>query len=101
LNQIEFDAVATKQFDECAALLVSKGNDYSPTKDRLGSFRRASERLGLTMEQILWVYLDKHLQAISSFVARGRVESEPIEGRISDVINYMVLLRAIIEDKKA
>ena len=93
--------IVAKQFDECEALLKQKNADYAPTHDAVGNFKEAAAELGSTPYQILGVYLRKHLCAISAFIRNnGQLESEPIEGRITDAINYLVFLRALIVDRK-
>ena len=68
--------------------------------DALSNFKDAAYRLGLTPEQVWSVYADKHWQAIMTFCGKGQVESEPIEGRLRDVILYSFLLLGLIEEEK-
>lgn len=94
-------------FDEmlakCRDILGLKGPDYTVghTEDRLHNFRACSNFLGCSMEQVLAVFAYKHMAAIFAFIrAGGQSESEPIEGRIADVINYMLLFYAILKEKR-
>lgn len=80
----------------CDAILKVKGNDYTQGDDRLKNFDRNGARLGLRPEQVLAVYMNKHLDAIETYLRRGAVESEPIEGRIQDAINYLLLLYKMV-----
>lgn len=93
----------------CDRLLTVKGADYtqgeslSPAKDavgRLKNFYRNGERLGLAPMQVLAVYMFKHVDAIETFLLKGKVESEAIEGRIQDAINYMLLLYKMVQHEK-
>lgn len=79
-------------------MFFSKNDDYG-RKQPLSNFYEAAERLNLSPLQVWGVYFDKHLQAIHSYTSNGKVESEPIEGRIQDCIGYLLLLRALIRDK--
>ena len=57
----------------------------------LGSF------LGLAPAHTLAVYLYKHFSAVMNFVkSGGQSESEPIEERLVDVINYCLLLGKLV-----
>jgi NADPH-dependent glutamate synthase beta subunit-like oxidoreductase len=56
--------------------------------------------MGLSPAQALGVYMKKHLDAIFTFIGKGRVESEPIEGRIHDAVNYLLLLNKLIAYEK-
>jgi hypothetical protein len=90
----------------CDRLLATKGNDYkgAPTgdadRDRLGNFYRAAEKHGTSPFLVLAVYLGKHLEAIDAFVRNGQAESEPIDGRIQDVINYLLLLGKMVRHER-
>ena len=84
----------------CDQLLTQKGADYTQgaagDAGRLKNFYTAAERLGLESRQVLAVYLHKHLSAIETFLQKGQVESEAIEGRIADAVNYLLLLFKLI-----
>lgn len=92
LPHIEGDADFSAAIAECERILAVKGADYTQGDYRLKNFDRNAERLGLTPEQVLGVYFFKHIDAIETFLLRGAVESESIEGRIFDAINYLLLL---------
>lgn len=80
----------------CDELLTVKGHDYTQGAEgdygRLKNFYTSAERLGLEPRQVLAVYMNKHISAIETFLQKGQVESEGIEGRIADAINYLLLL---------
>jgi len=83
---------------ECDRLLVVKGNDYTMSRpNRLQNFDEAAEFLGLTPFQVLGVYLYKHVVSTFAFLTKGKVESERIEGRIIDCINYYLLLYKMVK----
>lgn len=94
--------------EECNRLLTVKGHDYTQgasaagcgDRERLKNFYRNGERLGLPPTKVLAVYLAKHLDAIETFLKHGDVESEPIEGRICDAINYLLLLAKLVRAEK-
>lgn len=90
-------------FADCIDLIKKKNSDYTEgaaQRDRIAHFREAAEDLELPMTKIWQVFIRKHWAAVRKFVNKGSLESEPIEGRIHDIINYMVLLLAIIEDER-
>ena len=52
-----------------------------------------------------FVYASKHYDAIATYVQRDaqgfdQKLSEPIEGRLHDLLNYCILMIALIEDAK-
>ena len=94
----DFDAT----LEECFKVLGVKGQDYTVgSKDRLANFNRAAELLSMRPEQVLAVYWYKHVAAVLSYIKTGgQSESEPIEGRIADNINYMLLFGKMVAEKK-
>lgn len=103
--------------DECVQLIDdtleniqnlrrSKGREYANSDDQLANFKRLAGRIALTPEAVLLVYLTKHLDSIDHFVkdiakhngAPANL-SEPIEGRIDDAINYLILLKGLLRDR--
>lgn len=87
-------------------LTISKGREYKGAgDDQFGNFHRLSNDTGLTREQVLLVYLTKHLDSIRTYVrdrATGvsRTRSESIGGRIEDAILYLTLLGAMVEENE-
>ncbi len=95
------DSVFATSFAECIHMMKAKNADYSQGEqkgDRIAAFRRIAKDVNITMLQAWAVFCQKHWGAVMKFVKEGSLESEPIYGRIHDVINYMVLLSAIVED---
>lgn len=86
---------------ECDAILEKKGHDYtqgeSGARGRLKNFYRNAEKRKTTAYKVLQGYVTKHWDALETFFEQGQVESEPIEGRIADVINYMLLLYMMVK----
>lgn len=101
MNAEEFREEVIKQTTrELLQLSRTKGRDYAGDYDPFSNFRREAEALGLTKEQVWGVYAAKHWSAIMSYCRQGQVESEPIEGRIKDLILYGFLLLGMIEDDR-
>ena len=95
----DFDKLLEKMFQEEKNIANTKGQEYTQG-DRLDNFKRIAKELGIDPKQVLWVYLKKHLDSISSFIKTNKVLSEPIEGRILDARVYLSLLRGLIEEEK-
>lgn len=88
----------------CWEIYDAKGIDYTRGKgdlDRTDNFKMAAENNGVTPFQAWGVYFYKHVSAIWRFLKDSKVESEPIEGRVYDVINYSVLLLLLIKESRA
>lgn len=97
MNDPDFDACLR----QCRDILGIKGTDYTiGSTDRLHNFRTVGEFTGLDPKATLGVYFYKHVAAIFAFIKDGQRESEPIEGRICDAINYLLLLSKMIAESK-
>lgn len=84
---------------ECFTIMKSKGEAYSGTEDKLGNFKRCAALAGVPVEKIWFVYFIKHFDALSSYIRGEYNDSEPIKGRIQDLINYLFLLGGILKEK--
>ena len=89
-------------FKDCLNILDKKGHDYSGDEDANSNFKILAERLkgrGLDKYNIWFVYFEKHLSAIETFINTRKLESEGIQGRIQGAINYLAILHTLlIED---
>lgn len=100
MNLEEFLAVVNDSRHKQDELLRVKGADYTrQDEDRLSNFKRAAIAVGLSPLQVWAVYAGKHIDAIMTYVKTGRVESEHIESRFNDLINYCYLGLALIKEE--
>lgn len=97
----EFRELLDEVHQKCVELNETKGHDYAGDEDALSNFKEAAARLGIEKEKVWAVYADKHWQAVMTFCSQGQVESEPIEGRLLDVILYCQLLLGMIREDQA
>lgn len=101
-----YNSLVSETWDEVISLGIKKGGEYAGDEDRLANFRRNAERLGLNMETVWGVYAGKHWDAISQYIkdlnqgiTRERLES--ISGRADDLIVYLLLFKAMVEERDA
>jgi hypothetical protein len=88
----------------CWKIYDHKGADYTRGKgdlDRTDNFKMAADNNGITPLQAWGVYFYKHISAVWRFLKDGKVESEPIEGRVHDVINYSILLLLLVKEMRS
>lgn len=100
MDRREFSQFRDQHYAQIAAINDTKGHDYAGDADALRNFKDAARNLGLTPFQVWGVYAGKHWEAIQTFIREGDVASEPIEGRVHDIILYGFLLLGLIEDGK-
>lgn len=96
----EFDQLLENIIQKEKEIGKSKGLEYTQGGDRLDNFKRIGKEITLDPKMVLWVYLKKHLDAITFFVRNGEVFSEDILGRILDARVYLSLLWGLIEEER-
>lgn len=106
MNNQEFQKLVDETVKSTAHLLVVKGEEYAGSADRLANFKRGASLTGATPLQTALVYASKHYDSICTFIrkdATGQVQklSEPIEGRFDDLINYCILMKAIVRENQS
>lgn len=73
--------------------------EYARKSDNaFANFERVGKNLELSREDVLLVYLLKHIDGICSFVKGHKSQREDVRGRITDAIVYLCLLWGMIED---
>lgn len=91
-----FDAMV----GELNGLLTNKGREYASDADALANFKSGDD-IGVTPLQKAWIFTEKHISAIKSYIKKGQVLSnEPIEGRVHDAINYLFLILCLIKEQE-
>lgn len=100
-----YTEVFNETFAKVAELSKLKGGEYAGDNDRLANFRRNGVALGLPLEAVWAVYAAKHwdaiLQSVNDTIAcRNRERMEPLEGRVNDLITYLVLFKCALEERR-
>lgn len=100
----EFDAVVERRLTKIRQTLVVKGREYSRNGDRLSNFANGAALLRCTPERALLGYAAKQMVSVVDFVrdldaGMERTEAEWDE-KLGDVINYLVLLEAVVVDRR-
>lgn len=102
-DALRFQDLVEKTFENVANLLKYKGGEYAGDGDRLANFRRNAESLGINKETVWAVYFGKHRDSIAQYIkdlnsGRPRVRAEPLGGRVDDMITYLFLLKAMLDE---
>tara|TARA_R110001599_G_scaffold255430_1_gene455627 strand:- start:2543 stop:2896 length:354 start_codon:yes stop_codon:yes gene_type:complete len=97
-----FFLIAEKFFKNCLEVSKAKGEEYTVgSGQKFTNFESIGERLSLSREEVLMVYLLKHIDSIRYYILHGTEASdEKIDGRILDAVNYLVLLYGMIYEKE-
>lgn len=102
----QWEALCEATFARLRGLAASKGAEYSGQEDRLANFRRNGQALGLLPEVVWAVYAGKHWDALQIYIrdlasGQERERSEPIDSRVDDLLVYLLLFKAILEERAA
>lgn len=103
MDQKHFESIFRHTVDEIERLLIVKGGEYAGNEDRLANFKRGAQLAGVTPLQCALIYMSKHYDAVATFIkddaaGRDRQRSEPITGRLDDLINYCILIKALLQE---
>lgn len=103
MKQDEFDQIIQEQLERCERLLLSKGKEYAEDKiDRLHTFKRAASLQGINPERALLGMLTKHVISIYDMCSEpARYDKDLWDEKITDAINYLLLLRAVVDERLA
>lgn len=100
MKRSEMEKIVKKQFDACEKLLLSKSDEYTEdNEDKLVAFKQAGALLGTTPQDALIGMLVKHLTSVAGMCKSGKDYPEELwSEKITDTINYMLLLRAVVTE---
>ncbi len=101
MNAEQFDQIRENLFKRCKEITDKKGKDYTKGSiDVLLNFKQGGSELGIPPIKTLGIFMKKHVDAIYHYIkTEGAHESEPIEERIADALNYLVFLKCLIDEK--
>ncbi len=85
-------------FPEILAVGKVATREYSTTENVFANFEKLSSDLQISREQVLWVYLKKHLDGILAHINGFTSQREPVQGRIKDAMTYLGLFWAMQEE---
>lgn len=103
MNYQDYEQASQALLKEAWSIQTSKRPGYTTgSNDILQNFKAVADRTGLTPEQAWCVYFLKHIDAITSIMAKPHLPvSEAPLGRFSDAINYLMLGWALLKEREA
>jgi hypothetical protein len=98
MNADRFEDILDSQIKRVQDVLVVKAAEYAP-EDRLSNFKKAAHLSNVTILQALAGMMMKHTVSIYDMIESGKVYPIEIwEEKITDHINYLILLRAAVSE---
>jgi len=95
--------IVEERISQIRKTLAFKGEEYATSKDRLHNFKRAGRLRECTPEDALLGFFMKHLISVLDIVDKIEVDvpsSEVVNEKVGDCINYLILLEALIEERR-
>ena len=99
-----------KEFTEYRDKFVAEALDISDSKsieytisntDKHYNFKHVADRLGITPQQAMMVYVLKHVDAICNDAKTGKqVSDETVRSRCQDIMNYAILYASLHHEQK-
>jgi hypothetical protein len=97
-DQIDF---TTRFFDECLAIMQSKGLDYAPKGIALSEAWWTAAETNTTPELSIYNAMRKHWGAVQTAVRTGNpLHAESLRNHLTDIANFAVLMAFVIDHKK-
>ena len=100
MNAQRFNQVLSDQIERINEILGVKAREYADDKDRLHNFKASAALQGCTPREALIGLMSKHTISVYDM---GRAKQDfPLEKwdeKITDHINYLILLRALIVEE--
>ena len=102
MKREEFTNRVEKRIDLIRQTLLNKHKEYAKDDNVFRNFDEAAGGLSLhgSSAEVLWSYMTKHLVSIKDVVADNKpVDPAVVSEKIGDVINYLILLEAMLNQQ--
>jgi uncharacterized protein YktA (UPF0223 family) len=102
MTREEFTKRVEKRIDLVRQTLLTKHKEYAKDDNVFRNFDEAAGGFSLhsTSAEVLWSYMTKHLVSIKDIVSDNvPVDNAVVSEKIGDVINYLILLEAMLNEK--
>lgn len=93
-----FNQIVDAQLERCRNILCAKAKEYA-TEDRLHNFKIAAALEGAGPIQALSGMMAKHTVSVYDMAMSGETYPQELwDEKITDHINYLLLLKALVEE---
>lgn len=102
MNSEWFEKVIKEQIKTCENVLIGKAKEYATDDDRLHNFKNAAGMMSCNPKEALAGMMAKHTISVYDMCRSGK--DYPIElwnEKITDHINYLLLLKAVVEEENS
>jgi hypothetical protein len=96
----DFKGLFESQMSMCSDTLLKKGKEYSTDEDKLYNFKVAAGLQGILPKEACAGFMAKHTVSIYDMCrSGGTFTDEQWNEKITDHINYLILLRALVYEE--
>lgn len=100
MEQHKFETVIREQLEKSSALLFSKNAAYNPNTDKLRGFKTAAALEHKSTRAALAGMMAKHTVSVYDMCLGDLdFDMDVWDEKITDHINYLLLLRAVVEEE--
>ena len=102
MTKKEFDKLSKALTFKADEIMKGKGPEYTDSSDDiLDNFKSTGERLNISALKVWGIFMDKQCSSVFAHVNNCSLkESEPIDSRFADIINYCHLGMALFKERK-
>ena len=102
MTKKEFNKLSKALTFKAAEIMKGKGPEYTDSSDDvLDNFISTGKRLDISPLKVWGVFMDKQCNSVFAHVNNCSLkESEPIDSRFADIINYCHLGLALFKERK-
>jgi len=99
-TRAEIAALMDQIFAECEKTREAGQKEYAhDDQNALANFERTGADLSIPREKVWWIFAKKHWDGVLAWINGHRSQREDVRGRIKDLIVYLVLLWAMVDDE--
>ena len=99
MNYKKLDKIIKTQLKQILKTRDEGQKEYARDVDNVfANFERVGKYINVSKEQVLMVYLLKHIDGIMAYINGHKSQREGVEGRITDAIVYLLLLRGMVDN---
>ena len=99
MTRKEYTDYISYQIEKCKDVLIKKNDEYSSNDKVLHNFEVASILTDTGIKQALAGMMVKHTVSVYDLIKKNEIDPKIWEEKITDNINYLLILSAIIQDE--
>ena len=94
---MNYNEIIENTLERCKSVLASKHTEYAQCEDHFRNFRVAANLMDVAMPISLGGMMAKHISSVYDLIRNGEKKLEMWDEKICDAINYLLILRAMVE----